>query len=111
MDIKNDYDLRENAEIIALAMDAAKSLDSTALKAWFEQKYNPKLSEGYVKIVGVDKASGFEKICKESEIDEVGKKISEDHPGAEGYYNFIKFLWVQYPDGKECQLDNLMFED
>ena len=33
-----EYDLRENAEIVHLAMNAAKSLDSTELKMWFEKK-------------------------------------------------------------------------
>lgn len=39
MNIKEDYNLRENADIVALAMDCAKSLNSTELKAWFERKY------------------------------------------------------------------------
>ena len=37
MDI-NNFNLRENADIVALAMDCAKSLDSTELKKWFKQK-------------------------------------------------------------------------
>lgn len=41
MDIKNDYNLRENADIVALAMEASKSYDSTPLKEWFNKKYAP----------------------------------------------------------------------
>ena len=36
----NDFNLRENADIVALAMDAAKSLDSRPLKEWFDKKYS-----------------------------------------------------------------------
>ena len=36
----NDFNLRENADIVALAMDASKSLDSRPLKEWFDKKYS-----------------------------------------------------------------------
>lgn len=36
----DDFNLRENADIVALAMDAAKSLDSRPLKEWFDKKYS-----------------------------------------------------------------------
>lgn len=39
MNIKEDYNLRENADIVALAIDTAKSWDSTELKQWFDKKY------------------------------------------------------------------------
>jgi hypothetical protein len=62
------------------------------------------LKKGYVKITGSE--VDFEKVCKESELIKIGKEIFADHPGEEGYYNFIKFLWVQFPDEREeCRLD------
>lgn len=39
MNIKEDYNLRENAEIVSLAMECSTSLDSTKLKEWFKNKY------------------------------------------------------------------------
>lgn len=67
---------------------------------------------GFIKIIGCDKATGFEKIIKESDLQEEGKKIYSEHPGTDGYYNFTKFLWVEYPDGRpECRLDSLVSYD
>ncbi len=40
MDIKEDYNLRENADITYLAMQCAESKDPTELKKWFDAKYN-----------------------------------------------------------------------
>jgi len=40
MDIKEDYNLRENADITYLAMRCAESKDPTELKKWFDAKYN-----------------------------------------------------------------------
>lgn len=33
-----EFNLRDNADIVALAMEAAKSLDSTDLKKYFKKK-------------------------------------------------------------------------
>ena len=69
----------------------------------------PGLKAGYVKIEGCDNATGFQKICKESELQKVGKEIYAERPGQEGYYNFTKYLWVQYPDDRpECRLDDVV---
>ena len=69
----------------------------------------PELKAGYVKIEGCDNATGFERICKESELQKVGKEIFAEHPGEDGYYNFTKYLWVNYPDDRpECRLDDLV---
>jgi hypothetical protein len=69
----------------------------------------PELKAGYVKIEGCDNATGFKRICKESELQKVGKEIFAEHPGEDGYYNFTKFLWVNYPDDRpECRLDDLV---
>ena len=69
----------------------------------------PELQNGFVKIEGCDNATGFERICKESELQKVGKEIFAEHPGEDGYYNFTKFLWVKYPDGRpEHRLDDVV---
>ena len=69
----------------------------------------PELKNGFVKIEGCDNATGFERICKESELQKVGKEIFAEHPGEDGYYNFTKFLWVKYPDGRpEHRLDDVV---
>jgi hypothetical protein len=63
----------------------------------------------YVTIVGCDEASGFTQMCKESDIIMVGKEIYKKHTGDKGYYNFNKFLWVEFPDGREeCRLDDIV---
>jgi hypothetical protein len=70
------------------------------------------LKEGYVKIEGCDNATGFVRICKEEDLQKVGKEIFAEHPGDDGYYDFNKFLWVSYPDGrKEVRLDSLVEYD
>jgi len=48
MNIKEDYNLRENADIVHLAMKASKSLDSTELKQWFDKKYDKPQMESMV---------------------------------------------------------------
>lgn len=40
-----DFDLRKNAEIVHIAMQVAKSLDSTPLKEWFKREIEQQLSE------------------------------------------------------------------
>ena len=72
----------------------------------------PELEVGYVKIEGCDNAADFKKICKESDLQKVGKEIFEAHPGEDGYYRFTKFLWVIYPDDRpECRLHDLVSYD
>lgn len=44
----NDFNLKENADIVALAMDASKSLDSRPLKEWFDKKYSNTETRVYV---------------------------------------------------------------
>jgi len=69
----------------------------------------PELEAGYVKIEGCDNAADFKKICKESDLQKVGKEIFRAHPGEDGYYRFTKFLWVIYPDDRpECRLHDLV---
>lgn len=69
----------------------------------------PELKNGFVKIEGCDNATGFERICKESELHKVGKEIFAEHTGEDGYYNFTKFLWVKYPDDRpEHRLDDVV---
>lgn len=70
------------------------------------------LKTGFVKIFGCDNASGFEVICGESELEKVAKEIYAEHPGADGYYTFTKFLWVKYPDNRpEQRLDSVVQYD
>lgn len=57
----------------------------------------------HLKITGSEVT--FLKIVKEEELEAVAKEIYKEHPGEDGYYNFTKFLWVEYPDGKEIRLD------
>ena len=72
----------------------------------------PELTTGYVKIKGCDNATGFERICKESDLTTIAKEIYKQHPGEDGYYSFTKFLWVQFSDGREeCRLDDLVGYD
>lgn len=72
----------------------------------------PELKTGFVKIEGCDNATGFERICKESELQKVGKEIFAEHPGENGYYSFTKFLWVKYPDNRlEHRLDDVVSYD
>ena len=69
----------------------------------------PELKTGFVKIEGCDNATGFQRICKESELQKVGREIFAEHPGESGYYNFTKFLWVKYPDNRpEHRLDDVV---
>ena len=58
------------------------------------------LAPGYVKITGVEGASDYIEIVKESDLQAVGKKIYAKHPGTDGYYNFLKYLWVEFPDDR-----------
>ena len=48
MNIKEDYNLRENADIVALAMKSAKTLDSTELKEWFDKKYSKPIHQRFL---------------------------------------------------------------
>jgi hypothetical protein len=48
MNIKKDYNLRENADIVHLAMKSAKSLDSTELKEWFDNKYSKPIHQRFL---------------------------------------------------------------
>lgn len=58
------------------------------------------LQPGQVKIFGIDKAAGFKRICNESELVKEGKKILKN-PMTGDYYDFAKYLWVEYPDDRE----------
>ncbi len=58
------------------------------------------LDAGYVKITGVEGASDYVEIVKESDLQAVGKRIYAKHPGADGYYDFLKYLWVEFPDDR-----------
>lgn len=40
LDPKEDFNLRENADITWLAIECSKSLDPTDLKEWFVKKFN-----------------------------------------------------------------------
>lgn len=62
------------------------------------------------KIVGSEEWAGFYYICSPKRIKAVCKRIW-DNPEkyakrklGDDYYDFLKFLWVKYPDGKEVLL-------
>ena len=64
----NDFNLRENADIVALAMDASKSLDSRPLKEWFDKKYSS--VEPRVFLINYDKNSeAFDNLHNPSDDD------------------------------------------
>ncbi len=97
-DLRDDKITAYKAEYLLLCLLGANTKSS-----------KPELKKGYIKIKGYESASSFEKICKESEMLEVGKKIFNDHPGEDGYYTFTKFLWVIYPDNRyDCRLDDIV---
>jgi len=65
------------------------------------------LKSGYVKIISSE--GSFEKSCKEIQLKEVAKKLRRDNSGEEGFYAFLKFLWVQFPDNREdARLDEVV---
>lgn len=94
-------------------VDAIKE-DRSALLPIAEDdiRKSPFFVSDIIKIVGCDKASGFSMSIIESELEKTAKKIYEEHPGKEGYYNFIKYLWIEYNDGRESvRLDSVIDYD
>jgi hypothetical protein len=63
------------------------------------KKIEPK--NGYVTIVGSE--IEFNKIVKEEHLEKEARQIYKDHPGEKGYYTFLKYLWIQYPDDRDAQ--------
>jgi len=116
MDAKIKHSVAEEISIILDKYDATCPLEKQEIIDEINERFVEKdenlineLKTGYVKISGCDKAEGFIKTCKESEILKIGKKLFEEHPGENGYYNFTKFLWVQFPDNRpECRLDEIV---
>ena len=75
-----------------------------AMEEYANQKQPNFIPDGFVKIIGCDKIEGFEKLIRKEDIAKIAKQIYLDHPGTDGYYNFLKFLWVKYPNKKEERL-------
>lgn len=73
-------------------------------------------NRGYVKIFGCDICSDFEILLSEkSLVNRIAQDIW-DNPRdyydidqeENEYYEFIKFLWIKYPDGKEVRLSDIV---
>jgi len=66
------------------------------------------------KIRGADNAYGFKKNCDISEIVECCQDIWDnpekysDYSGESAYYDFLKYLYVKYPDGTEVNLTDIV---
>jgi hypothetical protein len=77
---------------------------------------DPEPDRKIVKIYGVEGAEGFEREYYEYELEKWAKDIWE-HPSkysdytdgtGEAYYNFLKYLWIKYPDGTDERLDTFV---
>ena len=74
------------------------------------------LNKTICKIRGVDNALDFKKNCDVSEVKEICQDIWDnpdkysDHKkdSESAYYDFLKFLYVKYPDGKELHLTDVI---
>lgn len=67
------------------------------------------------KIRGADKAYGFKKDCDISELKKVcqdiwnrPEKYSDYSGGETAYYEFLKYLWVEFPDGTNENLCDIV---
>ena len=66
------------------------------------------------KFRGADNAYGFKKDCDISEIVKVSQNIWDnpekysDYSGEAAYYDFLKYLYVVYPDGTEVNLTDII---
>ena len=66
------------------------------------------------KIRGADNAYDFKKDCDISEIVEACQDIwnnpekYSDYSGEAAYYDFLKYLYVVYPDGTEVNLTDIV---
>jgi hypothetical protein len=75
------------------------------MEEYANQKQSPNsIPNGFVKIIGADRANGFEKLIRKENISKMGKELYLKYPGSDGYYNFLKFLWIKYPNGEEKRL-------
>lgn len=68
-------------------------------------------------IYGMEKAEDFKKEVEEEDLVSVCWDIWEHpdkyagHPLGEPYYDFLKYLWVRYPDGEEIRLAEIVDEN
>ena len=63
-----------------------------------------KLTDGYVRLFGAESASDLDEIIPENELNDRALQIYSEHTDEDAYYNYLKFLWVEYPNGNELQL-------
>ncbi len=71
-----------------------------------------KIDSQICKIFGVDKAEGFLLKVPHAELQTKAQDIW-DHPEnyrvtEDSYYDFLKFLWISYPNGSEARLADLI---
>ena len=79
-----------------------------AISKWIVSEFvtkKPKnLIDGYVRLYGAEIASDLNEIIAEDKLKERALKIYDEHTDEDAYYNYLKFLWVEYPNGNSLQL-------
>jgi len=83
-----------------------------AISKWIASEFKPKrenkLQKGFVRLYGVERATEQNEIIKETDLKKRALDIYKKHNGESGYYNFTKFLWVEYPNGNDIRLDEIV---
>jgi hypothetical protein len=67
-----------------------------------------KIDEGFVRICGCEDAKNLNEIIPENKLIERANQLYDKHSEDGGYDNFLKFIWVEFPNGKEAQLLELV---